>query len=304
MKKFLIILQLTLAIAFWLRLELSQLPFLFLIPYFLTGMFATLFVLARKQAVPFKQKVAIGAVAGYVLSLGFQPTFPQAFVIGVTSLGWLFGILLFAVYFYEVDGQQAVAPFTRFGARFRADDEQRKAATAADSAADPLTRLRTLFGGKSFGGGLYRIYSQADAAIATQRVEAAYPDVKGRIEVFAFDWLNRIYALDAGRQSDGQPQVMMFSLFSGEVLDAPVGLVAFHDHSLANSSDQLLDAPLFRKFLQLKGLKRIGWDQVVTMAQPLAEGGAFEVGNFELGNTQADWERYRLLSVPGAAKGG
>lgn len=265
MKKFIVILQLTLAIAFWLRLELSQLPYLFLIPYFLTGMFATLFVSARKAGLPFKTRVATGAIAGYVLSLGFHPVFPQAFITGFTSLGWLFGILLFGVYFFEGGRDEpAFQRFARhFGVRF------------GGGAGEPLDVLRAAFGGQTFGNGLYRIYTVGEAATATRRIGEAHPDAKDKVDVFAIDWLRREYAVGEGR-------VVMFSPITGEVLDAPVGLVAFHDRSLVDNAGAILDAPLFKAFLRARGVKGLARDEQVALKVPLSEGGKIEVDNFEI----------------------
>ena len=282
MKKFLIILQLTLAIAFWLRLELSQLPFLLLIPYFLAGMFATLFVAARKPELTFKHRVAIGGIAGLVLSFGFNPSFPQALMTGVTSLGWLFGLLLFAVYFFEAEMRKDSPAFARFTARFPADGSGLLVAKHAASEGHPLAQLRDRFGGKSFGRGLYRICSVPEAVVMERRVEQEFPAVRDRITVFAFDWLNRVYGLDAARTRDGEPLVMMVNPLTNEVLEAPVGLLAFHDLSLAASGDELLDAALFRKFLRAKGLRKLERDQIARPAASLAGDQLLDVGNFEL----------------------
>jgi hypothetical protein len=283
MKKFLIILQLTLAIAFWLRLELSQLPFLLLIPYFLAGMFATLFVVARNTSLAFNQQVATGGIAGLLLSFGFNPSFPQFFVTGILSLGWLFGILLFAVYFFEGEASKPGPAFSRFASRFPADGSGILVPKQGESEGNALAQLRARFGGKSFGKGLYRVCTAAEANVIAYRLEDAFPEVKGRMTVFAYDWLNRIYGLDTARQRDGEALVMMANPLSGEVMEAPVGLLAFHDLSLADSGDELLDAAMFRKFLKLKGLKRLERDQAVSLVTSLAEGGQFEPANFALG---------------------
>jgi hypothetical protein len=280
MKKFLIILQLTLAIAFWLRLELSQLSYLILIPYFVSAMFATLFLVARRGPRPVGQQVLTGGVAGFLFSLGFNPGIPDMFVTAFFSLGWLFGMLLFAAFFIDTDapGRKASVPFKRFAARYPADE-----GNVRDAGGDsPLSMLRARFGGKSFGAGMYRIYSQGEAATATQALEQAHPDAAGKIDVFAYDWLNRVFALDTSRLRNGEPMVVMFSPLTGEFLDAPVGLVAFHDRSLVDSPDDILDANLFKTFLRTNSLTGLGRAQSVTLRMPLSQGGQLEAGNLTL----------------------
>lgn len=289
MKKFVIILQLTLAIAFWMRVSLTQLPYLILIPFYLSGIFAALFLTARRGKRPVLKQVLTGAAVGYALTLVFDPftycgggwdacvarSLPGAFVTAATSLGWLFGGLLFGVYFANAD---MPARFQRFAAHFRV-----KEAADGPAPADPsaLAELRARFGGKSFGNGIYRVYSAPEAEQATAQLEESYPGVKGRVMAFGADWLDRVYALDAGRAHEGDTLVVRFSPLTDEILDAPVGLVAFHDKSLVETPE-VLDAALFKAFLKERGVAQIVRGQAVALITPAAEGGKVEVGNLKL----------------------
>jgi hypothetical protein len=289
MKKFVIILQLTLAIAFWMRVSMSHLPFLILIPFFLSGIFAVLFLAARRGARPVLHRVIAGAMAGYALTLLFVPfaycgggwntcvarTFPGAFVDAAVSLGWLFGGLLFGVYFANADGPPR---FHRFAGHFRVKEAAGTPAAADTSA---LAELRARFGGQSVGNGIYRVYSAGEGEQVTALLEQQWPGVRGRVMAFGADWLGRIYALDAGRAHEGETLVVRFSRLSDEILGAPVGLAAFHDKSLVDTPE-VLDAALFKAFLKQAGVQQIGPQQAVALVVPVAEGGKLEIGNLKL----------------------
>src|ERR671927_992641 len=91
----------------------------------------------------------------------------------------------------------------------------------SDCAADSIPGLFERFGGCTFGHGLYRVHDQASATQASRWVNDAYPEFKGELACFAFDWLGRQFALDPSRGSNPDLEVIMLEPGTGEALEVP-----------------------------------------------------------------------------------
>jgi len=100
-------------------------------------------------------------------------------------------------------------------------------------------------GGCTFAGGLYRLHTPTSSAIASSMSAAAFPEYEFPLRCFGFDWLGRQFALDPRRGDDLDPEVLLLEPGTGEALEIPVPISAFHDDELVNYTDAALASNFF-----------------------------------------------------------
>jgi len=155
-------------------------------------------------------------------------------------------------------------------------------------------RLRKLVGGsqKSSDGGLldgaYRPHRTEDVDHFTSLAVEAFPEFAGKIQCFGADWLGRQFALDQGRITDGEPQVLMLEPGTGEALEIPVGYDDFHNHELIAEADAVVAYTFFRDWLAAGG-QVPAYDQCVGYKLPLYLGGADDCSNLEISDFDVYW---------------
>ncbi len=81
----------------------------------------------------------------------------------------------------------------RFKAAFTvtACDEDQGFQPSSDFGIENLGLVVNELGGKTFNHGLYRVLSTDQVLEATQAMERVFPEYRGRIVPFGFDWLGR-----------------------------------------------------------------------------------------------------------------
>jgi len=89
-------------------------------------------------------------------------------------------------------------------------------------------RVRSLLGGRMFLGGAYRCHTDAVALQLGELCQGAFPEYRGRWEVFGGDWTGRQFVVDNGRGD----RVSIVDPGFAEVLETDVGIEAFHDEEL------------------------------------------------------------------------
>lgn len=155
--------------------------------------------------------------------------------------------------------------------------------------ADP--ELRSFFdilGGGSFQGGLYRTVHPMNSSEWNERICLAYPEFKGRITCFGFDWIGSTFALDSERQEGGRPGVVMFEPGTGEALEIPSNLITFHEAGLREFGEAALAISFYEKW-RASGGAAPTYDQCVGYRKPLFLGGADEVENLEISDIDVYW---------------
>ena len=119
---------------------------------------------------------------------------------------------------------------------------------------DALQDFIKEFGGKSYNHGIYRIYAAGQIEAATERIERAFPDFKGRIVCFAYDWLGSHFALDMNRNHNGNPLVLLFDIGLGQVLEISATLEQFHDEELVNNANDAVALESYKEWYELNPL--------------------------------------------------
>jgi hypothetical protein len=96
--------------------------------------------------------------------------------------------------------------------------------------------------------GLYRVHRPIGVVERTRMVEAAWPEVRGRIVCFAEDWLGGQFALDRARVEGSDNLVLLLEPGTGERLDIPATVRRFHDTELVDSSDAALGVSFYAEW--------------------------------------------------------
>ena len=156
-------------------------------------------------------------------------------------------------------------------------------------AARGYPKLAERFAGCTFDEGLYRIFDGPSGEKASQLARAVYPGGAQRLYPFGMDWLGRMFALDAARVVDGDPQITLLEIGTGDALEVPYGLVAFHDEHLIEDPEPALAVAGWDEWSErhpdtvpLPASKCVGYEL------PLFVGGQDNLENMEL----SDWEVY------------
>lgn len=177
--------------------------------------------------------------------------------------------------------------FEKFEASFLSDApiSEKLRATSDDQYVSEIVER---FGGQSFNGGLYRVLGVSDVRSWNHTIEAAFPEFKGRIHCFAFDWLGRVFALDGQRQVGNEVGVVMFEPGSGQALEIPCDLWSFHDEEMCNYADAALADDFYQRWLKAGG-ERPSFRQCIGYKRPLFFGGSDTVENLELVDLDVYW---------------
>jgi hypothetical protein len=135
-------------------------------------------------------------------------------------------------------------------------------------------------GGKSFSGGLYRVFRGDQIEEATRAMSRMFPEFDAQLIVFGCDWLGRHFALDR-RLKHAQSTVLLLETGAGEAINIPSSIVAFHNQELVNYGDEALAARFYKQWKALHS-ENIPFDKCVGYKVPLFLGGADTIENLEL----------------------
>jgi hypothetical protein len=144
------------------------------------------------------------------------------------------------------------------------------------------------YSGASFNQGLYRIHLIDHIDHWTANVVQAFPSFSKRITCFAFDWLGRHFALDHGRRVQGSALILMLEPGTGQALEIPATVEAFHDDELIEYPEECLAASFYRDW-RATGGSAPSPTQCVGYSRPLFLGGEDAVGNLELTDMDVYW---------------
>jgi hypothetical protein len=179
----------------------------------------------------------------------------------------------------------------KFPQKFQPDRVQGEPADRYAAALGKLTKAATIFApyaGTSFGGGIYRLYSAAEIERWTKAVEDAFPDYAGRVRCFGRDWLCNQFCLDRDRVQDGEAQVLLFEIATGQVLKSPETLETFHECLLLEDADAALAEQLFESWKRQAPLA-LRAQECVGYRVPLFLGGLDDLGNLEKADVDVYW---------------
>jgi hypothetical protein len=172
----------------------------------------------------------------------------------------------------------------RFKSAFRETSREGNSAQCVDFGVPGLGALSTELGGATFDHGLYRVLRAEQVPIARSTLEAVFPEYRGRIVPFGFDWLGRHFASDLLRVQNGQPLVLMLEVGAGEAMEIPATLFDFHNVELVDYRDDALAAKFWNQWRNLNPAA-LAFKMCVGYKVPLFLGGADVIDNLEVQDT-------------------
>jgi hypothetical protein len=159
--------------------------------------------------------------------------------------------------------------------------EQPASTQLGELAVPDLPLIISELGGQTFNHGLYRVLREDQLVAARESMEGVFPEYRGRIVPFAFDWLGRHFASDLARVENGRPLVLMLEVGAGEAMEIPASALDFHNVELVEYADDALSAPFWNKWRALNP-DDLGFTDCVGYKVPLFLGGADVVANLEI----------------------
>lgn len=169
-----------------------------------------------------------------------------------------------------------------FGSVFRPDE----AGLDLTMEAPRPSAFRAALGGRSFGGGLYRIHTQESASRTGRDVLAAFPGAPAGSVAYGFDWLGRQFCAVSDEPS---ATTVMLEPGTGEVLEIPVPFASIHDEEFAPHGDAALAADFFAQYLA-NGGQPPSFTECIGYEKPLFLGGVDAVANLRLQDVDVYWE--------------
>lgn len=137
---------------------------------------------------------------------------------------------------------------------------------------------------KSFLNGMYRVFDSLETVKWQKIVEAAFPAYKNQMNVFAYDWLGRIFAL-----SKRKGTVLLFEPGTGEVLDIPADLVEFHDVEIAEYHEDSLASVFFCEWYEANQHYELKHNECAGYKIPLFLNGDDVIENLEVSDMEVYW---------------
>jgi hypothetical protein len=180
--------------------------------------------------------------------------------------------------------------FEAFERNYRPDRELRPRSLEAHAKSQiaDLSELVDRFGGASFNQSIYRVIRSKDRDEWASRIALAFPEFRGRITCFGYDWLGRGFAIDSQRLEGGRHGVVMFEPGTGQALEVPSNVETFHDDELVNFGDAALAFDFYRHW-RASGGAQPEHTQCVGYRKPLFLGGKDDVDNLELSDLDVYW---------------
>ncbi len=139
-------------------------------------------------------------------------------------------------------------------------------------------------GGMTFLNGMYRVFAPSETGKWQKIVEEAFPAYKNQMNVFAFDWLGRVFALS--REKD---KVLLMEPGTGEVLAIPADIVEFHDVEIAEYSEDSLASEFFDEWYEANQHYVLKHNECAGYRVPLFLNGDDNIGNLEVSDMEVYW---------------
>ena len=157
-----------------------------------------------------------------------------------------------------------------------------------EAGAKGLTNFVRHYGGVSFNGAVYRVHCGREISHWTGVVEEGFPEFRGRILCFSYDWLGRHFALDRARQGAGECLILMFEPGTGQALEIAGSFRTFHDTELVTYQNEALAAQFYKTWL-VSGGRPPDITECIGYKKPLFLGGKDVVDNLELSDMEVYW---------------
>ena len=144
----------------------------------------------------------------------------------------------------------------------------------------------TNFGGKSFGDGIFNVFSAEEIDKWNGIVSEAYPEAGDKFKVFGYDWLGRCFGIDLSEETYGN--VLVFEIGTGYVLEIPCEMKEFLNQEIPLYSEACLSRSFFDEYMKYSK-KRLERGRCAGYKIPLFLGGDDTVENLEDSDMEVYW---------------
>lgn len=150
------------------------------------------------------------------------------------------------------------------------------------------------YAGCTFDGGLYHLYNSNEINCWTVAVADAFPDYRGRILAFGRDWLCNQFCLDRDRLDNGEAQILLFEIVTGDVLKIPASFRDFHEDMIVEDPDAALVKAFYDQWrcTLTRPLRR---NECAGYRIPLLLGGQDRADNLEVTDAEVYW--YQMAQI-------
>jgi|SRR5687768_12023185 len=171
----------------------------------------------------------------------------------------------------------------RFGSTFQTTEvhENFCSENFEDPGIENLSEILGVFGGRTFNHGLYRVFLPKQVPSAITSIEGVFPEYRGRLVPFGFDWLGRHFACDRARVQDGQPQVLLLEIGAGEAMEIPASILDFHNIELVDYMNDALAVEFWERW-RAQNPTDLSYTECVGYKVPLFLGGDDTLPNLEV----------------------
>ncbi len=142
-----------------------------------------------------------------------------------------------------------------------------------------------LMNGESFMNGMYRLFKTEDISKWNHITEQAFPMYKDQVDVFGYDWLGRIFALNKKTET-----ILLFEPGTGEVLNIPASFEDFHNIEIVEYHEDSLASNFFDDWHSFCNNYKLELNECVGYKVPLFLNGDDTVDNLEVSDMEVYWE--------------
>lgn len=173
---------------------------------------------------------------------------------------------------YEIIKKGRFADFYRF------------AGFAGEEKIEKQSEFMSVYGGRTFLNGMYRTHESKDIEKWNEIIGKVFPEVKGRIQVFGYDWVGRNFAV-----YDKTDTVLLFDPRTREVYDTGSTFSEFHNMEIPIDHEVCLMSKYFRQW-KVANNRDIAHNECLCYKVPLLLNGREEIENMEVFDMTAYWE--------------
>lgn len=177
-------------------------------------------------------------------------------------------------------GQEGPAMFKGFFEYFSGD------LALEVSEGDPYEVLIGELGGRSFGNGIFKVFSREELAKWDRIVGSCYTALHGNFRLFGYDWMGRCFALDENRPHAGE--VILLEIGTMKALYIERGLLDFLNDEIPHRADACLAAEFYADWLASHA--PVGPMECAGYRIPLFLGGEDSLENMEISDMEVYWD--------------
>ena len=138
--------------------------------------------------------------------------------------------------------------------------------------------------GYTFLDGMYRFFRKEDVPKWNGIVGRAFPPAMNRVQVFAYDWQGRVFAIFSKTNT-----VLILDPGTGDALNSQMDFLGFHNVIIPKDHEFCLLSADFKEWKHIHSID-IAHNECVGFRVPLFLNGRDEMENLEVSDMEVYWE--------------